>query len=187
VTPLNLVVPMPAEFVAVSGRLRRQIRIDLEARGRMVSMLEEETADQLWAGARAYAEAQGADGPGFERAARIFAQGAAEESDADAVLIPALVYRSTRQRYGNVRWDGVIRSVAGPLQSFEGLVGASLHVLVYAADGERLYEGFGGLEVTHVFVEEKQQLDVRDDLLTEQKYIREGVAVALDPFLGSRP
>jgi len=185
--PANLVVPMPAEFVAVTGRISRQIRIDLEARGRMVSMLDEEKADLLWAGARARVEAQGVGAPGFERAVRIFALGAAEQSDADGVLIPALVYRPANQRYGNARWDGVIRSVPVPLQSFEGLVGASLHVLLYAADGEHLYEGFGGLELTHVFVEEKQRLDVRDDLLREQKYIREGVAIALDPFFGARP
>jgi len=68
------------------------------------------------------------------------------------------------------------------------VMATSLHVIAYSTDGQRVFEARGGLD----FVQEydlsaayswRGQLRMRHPLLRDAEAIREGVQVALSPYL----
>jgi hypothetical protein len=65
----------------------------------------------------------------------------------------------------------------------------SVHVLVFSPKGERIFEGRGGLEVVHEvdLAQFKKKLrfavQLRNDLGQDIGALREGIAIAFDPYL----
>lgn len=123
-------------------------------------------------------------------------------------MMPSIVLQSVQVTDSSGTWDGVRRRVAvvnapsmgigrstdtftkgiraGGLQG--SVMAASLHVLVFSAQGQRVFEGQGGLE----FVEEidlaeasRYQLDFRvsPQAFRDREVLREGVQIALAPYL----
>ena len=115
----------------------------------------------------------------------------------DALLISSLVVRPGSINGGSVWWDGVRRGLPvdarGPydmLPSFRR--GAktpcvSLRVIAYDANGTRLFERVGGLEVANRISFEGEagggHWSKREDLFRDDKALRQGVQLALGPFL----
>ena len=113
----------------------------------------------------------------------------------DVLLIPYLAVRPGSVVGQSVKWDGTTQRLPleyrnrdrAHLEARRGLqVGCtSLHVLAYDAEGKRLFERYGGLEVM-----QRMQIDEngwrwasRDDLFRKRTDLEEGVAIALEPLL----
>ena len=69
-----------------------------------------------------------------------------------------------------------------------GVEALSLWVRVYSAAGEKLFESYGGLEPIQRMrvVDWKFHMEVRDDILEDSETLRDGIAVAFDPYLPRR-
>ena len=65
--------------------------------------------------------------------------------------------------------------------------GLSLHVTVYSPDATRLFESYGGLEVTiYVQVDARSgahDIVERTDLLEDPETMREAIQIAFDPYV----
>jgi hypothetical protein len=113
----------------------------------------------------------------------------------DALVIPYLTVRPGAVNGHSVMWDGVTRrlpletrhraDVLLPVRRGIATPCTSLRVIAYDAAGHRLFERVGGLEVAN-----RLSLDggtgtwgERDDLFQDPKALRQGVQVALGPFL----
>jgi hypothetical protein len=65
----------------------------------------------------------------------------------------------------------------------------SVHVMVFSRAGERVFEGRGGIEFSHeidLALAKRSytwQYRLRDDLFEERDALREGIAIAFDPYL----
>jgi hypothetical protein len=137
-----------------------------------------------------------ADAARFDRAAAaLVAAFRARGTEFDALLIPALVIRQGKVVGQSVQWDGVVRNL--PLE-YENRDKAhiearrrletrctSLRVLAYGADGKRLFERYGGLEVTQrmKIAEGNWSWTLRGDLFRKREDLESGVRVALRPLL----
>ena len=130
-----------------------------------------------------------------------------ESRSFDAVVMPSLVYREGRARAvtHDVDWDGVTRKLVVQNEhqqrmslyytaDFAGKVPAvSLHLLVFSAPGERIFESYAGLDVVHEIdcATTGQAITARWRLrrhrLEDEHALREGVALAFYPYLPLRP
>ena len=73
---------------------------------------------------------------------------------------------------------------------YRGLItGLSLHALVFTPDGRGVFQGFGGLDLVHDSVQKGDGggddpfLKLHSKLLENPEHVREGIALALDPYL----
>jgi len=202
----NLVVALPVELTEAVVRVEQELVAALEARELEVERLELREGHQRWREAAAEARRQGA-----KDAAAPFVQGLAAEREFDALLMPALLLFNVRVTDSSGTWDGVRRRLAtvnqpslgggGSADTFTkgvvygGVTGdvlaTSLHVLVFSRDGQRIYEGRGGLD----FVQEadladahtlRWELRAKYRLLHDPELLRQGIDIALSPYLGSR-
>jgi hypothetical protein len=113
----------------------------------------------------------------------------AVEHDFDVLLMPALEIRNARVNQFSQRWDGVSRGwkdermVGGGSTRWTGDVpAASLRVRVYAATGEEVFDGVGGLDVMFKYTQ-GNQMTLVDAPLSDADHLREGVRIAFDPFI----
>ena len=69
------------------------------------------------------------------------------------------------------------------------ITGLSLHALVFTPDGRGVFQGFGGLDLVHDTVQRREGsvdgsfLRLHPKLLENPEHVREGIALALDPYL----
>jgi hypothetical protein len=73
-------------------------------------------------------------------------------------------------------------------RKFRGqITGLSLHVIVLSGDGKIVFQGLGGLDLVHSVQEgtgaAEPLLRLQPNLLGDTDNLREGIAVALDPYL----
>jgi hypothetical protein len=149
------------------------------------------------------------DAAAAELARARFASAFAERHDFQAIVMPSIVVHYTDTYNSRGSWDGVEQRISvinmprrragrGVSTLSDGITQggvrgsnrvSSVHVLVFSPDGKELFEGRGGLE----FLEEidmamvaegrsRFEFVLRDDLFDE-KVVREGVAIAFDPYL----
>jgi hypothetical protein len=206
--PANLVVALRAELEAGVEPLQEQIVAHLRANGREVERLALPEARALWE-----QSSEGLPGSGgelrFETAAAAFARRLGDSRDFQALVLPSLIVQQVLVRHRGASWDGVERRVrlvnaprptagrksdllvdrlsTGSLHASVRV--ASLHVMVLAADGARIFEGRGGLD----FLEEVDlaeavetlhvELKLRGDLFEDREILREGVEIAFTPLL----
>lgn len=69
------------------------------------------------------------------------------------------------------------------------ITGLSLHALVFTPEGRGVFQGFGGLDLVHDTVQKLEGggdssfLRLHSKLLENPEHVREGIALALDPYL----
>jgi len=204
--PLNLVVSLPAELQQPSKRVFELMSEYLTVSRKNVGSLRLYHARRLLdASVREVKSAPEVE-PEFGSAARVFVRRLGEQSQFDALVMPSLVYRKARIYPGTnaAVWDGVKRplSISSEHDSslsmdytygIQGEIdGVSLHVLVYDANGSRIFEGYGGIDLVHHFDMEGAydaklgRMVMRRDPLSDEAAIRRGIMTAFDPYL-SRP
>jgi hypothetical protein len=198
----NTMVALPAELQDGTKVLRQQIDAYLEFQGRQAQWIDLYDSKRLWSEALNAAKEKGS----IERTAAFFAEKAEQLYDFDAIVMPSLLLHKTRALDGGARWDGVRRQMrvvnapkrpGGRAQStlaegiaYGGISGdvmvTSVHVLVFSRTGERVFEGRGGIGFVHdvdISMKEWQyHLQVRD-LARDIDELREGIAIAFDPYL----
>jgi hypothetical protein len=196
----NTVIALPAELQDTTRTLREQIQVYFEFQGRKAQWLDLYDSKRLWGEAMTTAKQQGA----IEQTPAFFARQLDEQYDFDAIVMPSLLLHNADGHMGNASWDGVKRRMrvlnAPPRRGdrtagieFAGMSGdlmvTSLHVMVFSRDGERIFEGRGGIEFVHevdlASFGKKRTLDVRvrSDLGQDIDALREGIAIAFAPYL----
>jgi len=68
------------------------------------------------------------------------------------------------------------------------ITGLSLHILLFTPEGVGVFQGFGGLDLVHDTMQmregaEDRSLRLQSRLLEDPEHVREGIALALDPYL----
>jgi hypothetical protein len=208
--PLNLVVALPGELERPSGRVSQLTADYLAACGKDVSSVSLYSARDFWRGAvRDVEQSEDAERT-FDTAAPLFVRRIRESQPFDALVMPSLVYRTARIAQGSrfVAWDGVKReletvneprNVGGfhvVIDPAGEMPAVSLHVLVFDADGERIFESYGGLDLVHKFdfssapkVLTKGHLNMplKSRRLGDEAAISEGIAVTFEPYLTPPP
>ena len=127
---------------------------------------------------------------------RVFTRGLLGSTAFDALVVPSLVYREARLNRRRIKWDGVVRRLGKQEdesrrvpESFKGVISAvSLHVMVFGAGGELIFENYGGVNLAHELSlapsgQGELRADLRDDVLGEHRVLRDGVELAFEPYL----
>jgi hypothetical protein len=196
----NTVIALPAELQDTTRTLHEQIDAYFEFQGRQAQWLDLYDSKQLWGEAMTAAKQQG----GLERTPAFFARRLDEQYDFDAIVMPSLLLHQADGSMGTASWDGVkrrMRVLNAPRRrdvptagiEFAGMSGdlmvTSVHVMVFSRNGERIFEGRGGIEFVHevdlAAFGKKRTLDVRvrGDLGQDVDALREGIAIAFAPYL----
>lgn len=201
----NLVLSLPPELQAGTTPLLREIETYLQEHGRGSSRLSLYDGRLLWKRSVAQAKEQGSIGA----AVRIFAAKLAEHFDFEALIMPSILLHTTRVTSSKGSWDGVqrtLRKINTPRRAVGGrgqdlfydgiaLGGVSgevsvisVHLLVFSKDGERIFEGRGGLDFIHEIdlspaKDQHWNPVLRGDLFADRKILRESIEIAFNPYL----
>ena len=200
----NTVIALPAELQGATGPLRDQIDAYLHFHDREAQWLDLFDCKRLWTQAIGAAKEQGA----IEKTPVFFAKALDELYDFNAIVMPSLLVQEARTTEGHASWDGVerqMRVVNAPEQvsginreKMRYLVASgpsgdlgvtSVHVMVFSRNGERVFEGRGGIEFMSELdmssFQRKRAIEMRlrSDLPGGLDALREGIAVAFDPYL----
>ncbi len=198
--PLDVVAPLPPGTETGAASVEAEIRKYLTGHGKRVQPVPSEEAQSAWlASARALKSEVGTTQMNFEGAAATLARRLHGERHFDALVLPWIALGPAKVRGRTVTWDGVTRTlrVVNPqgrslavLKDFEARAAApSLHVAIFAPDGQKLFEGVGGLDLLHALVLEGEPTRIDAELLpraqifADRTPVHEGIAVAFDPFL----
>jgi hypothetical protein len=206
--PLGVVAPLPPEVIAGAMPLERELARYLGERGLAVEAASLPDARAAWIrSAQTLKSEGGTAGMSFDGAARLLARELHAASGVDEVVVPWVAMRPAQMKGRMVAWDGVTRELeryrgrrtgmddARYLDALEGSFAApSLQVAVFSAQGEKLFEGTGGLDLVQdvLLVGDKQagfrvEMPPRDEIFSDTALLREGVALALDPYPGWPP
>jgi hypothetical protein len=206
----NIALALPAEIASGAEPVHQELAAYLEGQGLEVEHLGLSEGRWRWERSGAEVDRQGSTGSA-DAAAAIFVKDMAERREFDVLIMPSLILRSVQVTDSSGTWDGVRRRVnqvnapsmgiAGSTDTFTkglayggisgDLMAASLHLAVFSPDGQRVFEGSGGLD----FIQEADLMDARSrgwDLrikrhpLRNPEVVREGVEIALAPYLPPR-
>jgi hypothetical protein len=200
VLPLNTLVPIARELTGSTDRVFGRMSRYLSASGHERYWIEERDARRLWLESMAIVEASDSMAHDFESAIRIFAGKLGASTSFDALVVASLVYRSARLIRGMVKWDGTSRRIPKienealrVPESYRTTVSAlSLHVMVFDADGDLVFENYGGLDLAHSFSTRPGHagvldIELRETILLRERYINEGVELAFEPYVPRPP
>lgn len=199
--PLNLGVGHADDLAEAEETVEQELVRFLRERGAHVGIVHAGDAQRAWLAAASTQEGEADPARRLDATAAAFVLALRQESDFefDYVLLPSVVYRDARIFGRIASWDGVRRRVksrraSGASQDhyfreWEGeITGLSLHVWVYEPDGERVYQGWGGLDLTHDPVAVGAAMAARPipqaNILANPEHVREGVGLALRPYVG---
>ena len=204
----NTVVALPAELQSVTVAVREQVDAYLGFHDRDAQWIGLLDSRQHWGEAVAAAKKSGA----VQKAPVLLAAVLDELYDFDAIVMPSVLVHKVRASEGGAVWDGVSRQMellnkparlrGQPAGSdgqdtfadgvrFGGVSGdvlvTSIHVLVFSRAGERIFEGRGGF----AFLHDADMKNSRNwswqyrtrDLAADVDAMREGIAIAFDPYL----
>jgi len=199
VLPLNLVAAMPAEVAGGSRRVDEALLGYLAERGKAVEAMKYADALAAWRAAESECRAQShEDCDHFAGVAPIMAQRLRRDHDYQTLIIPYLRFHAARTGSSTAKWHGVKRSVektgsgfgpGGSARLVRGEIRAvSLSVLAFSAEGKKIFEGVGGLDLVDRLrapgdAYQDYSVDVREDVLGDEQMLREGVELALDPLV----
>jgi hypothetical protein len=199
----NTAITLPAELADATGTLREQVDAYLHFHSRDAQWINLYESQQLWSEAVAAATQEGA----VEKAPEFFAKRLDQKYQFDAIVMPSILLHKVRASYGGASWDGVHRQMEivnapsvpnGRAQDTfaEGVaqggvsgevMATSIHVLVFSRAGERIFEGRGGFAFVHdadLANARKRSWSYRlRDLAADIDAMREGIAIAFDPYL----
>ena len=166
---LEVFVPAPVEFANLWTSATEDLGRVRDARGRI-------DLDRLDAASRQLVEDYRARSGGV-----------------DVLLLAYLEVEPVQIRAWAASWDGVERLVpidrhggrrrSGLWPNDRDAPCLSLRVVAYAADGVRLFDARGGLEVLSEYRTASLEEQRRRDLFEDRAAVREGVAIALAPLL----
>jgi hypothetical protein len=207
--PMNLAVPLGADLQDVVDPVSWELVRYLQAHGARVAAIWGPDATALWGRVEGAFAAGGKPAPPAEAVASGFARAVAAESPFDLLVMPSLVYRDAHVEGRVAAWDGVQRRIRftlepsavapqavdaesriaepGPRRFRGKITGLSLHALVLNAQGKLAFQGFGGLDLVHDIREgeggKESVLRLQAEPLDDTDHLREGIALALDPYL----
>lgn len=195
--PLNVAVSLPEEFEKSVPRVSEQMLRYIESHGRQVDSISAYEGHQLWIQSVKQAGVASRLVAGFDSAVVALTKQLAKTRSFDAVVMPSLVFRKAQLSRRTASWDGVKRririvsyrksdSIIRTLSFGDGTITAvSLHIFVFSSDGIRVFESFAGIEVAHevAVFEREYQFELREDLLDDDDVLRDGIALAFDPYL----
>lgn len=205
VLPLNVTVVMPAELESSSPVVWKELELYLSAHGKKLKTVAFPVARLLWAQSiqRARSGEKGRRA-GFDAAARLLVLELSRHADFDIVIVPSLFVQEAAFSGTRARFDGVERELdyeaygreakeIAARAPVEGAApAASLHAVVLDAQGNKLQEGQGGLDLlVDVLVrtsrdgvaEPSFDFETRTDVFANRDHVREGIEAALAPFL----
>ena len=199
----NTVIALPAEIHGVTDSLREQIDAYLHFHGREAQWINLYDSRKLWGEAAGAAKQKGA----VDQTPAYFAERLDQLYDFDAIIMPSILVHKARASDGGAVWDGVSRRMEllnEPMRPIGGqdtfaqgveaggvsgdVLVTSVHVLVFSRAGERIFEGRGGFAFVHdgdMAGAQKNwawKLRIRD-LAKDIDAMREGIAIAFDPYL----
>jgi len=204
ILPLNVAVVMPRVLEAKSPAVWHALEVYLRRDDRRLRTVSYEVARKFWLECIEQARAKKGAKASYEDAARLLVLRLAKYADFDTVIAPTLYVREARISGRIASWDGVERpveieaaaSVARQVADvpLEGSApAASLHAVVFDAQGNEIQEGRGGLDLL-VSVRVRRSagplggapafdFEPRTDFFSDPAHLREGIAKALSPFL----
>src|SRR5262245_48869452 len=192
--PTNALSPAPTFLVAPGERLQTEIGTYLEEAGRTYSSLPQSKA---LAAVRALGPGAGptSDGSAPDERLSALARALAGTYEFEVMAFPELVIHPVLVQQGRSgTWNGVkrpVRVIRGE-DAPEGMFsmtgrqpGISLRMRIFARDGTKYFESYGGLELLQEARTKgnKFYMEIRPDLLTDPGVLREGVELALWPYL----
>jgi hypothetical protein len=206
---MNLFLSLPSEISEGAAPVQREVLAYLAERDLSIERLG--LGPGRTALRRAAAEARRRGTP--DAAREIFVQALAQERSFDVVVMPSLLLHGVQVTDSSGTWNGVRRRLAmlnAPVRATgraddtfaEGVaaggisgdvMATSLHVMVFSAQGERVFEGMGGLDFIHDIdlapARQSYHYDLRRKvrLLGDPKLVREGVEIAFGPYLPPPP
>lgn len=203
--PLNVTAVMPDELEGASPVVFEELRAYLQAHGTRLKTVAYPAARQLWlASIREARSGQAGARAGFDEAARIFVGKLASHADFDTVILASLFLQGAPVSGRTATWDGVERTLeieegrwADSVTDETLLVGlapaASLHAVVLDAAGNKVQEAQAGLALLQQIRVlrpggsplggPRYELVPRPAPFAEREAVREGIALALAPFL----
>ena len=210
ILPFNLAVSMPSEIESFSPIVWEELEVYLRAHGKQLRTVSMRDARRLWhSSIEQVRDGKSGDSAGYDEAVSVLVRELAKHAEFDAVIAPSLVIRKAHISGGTALWDGVARvleleedpGTAIGIRDDAPLVGeapgASLHAVVLNRAGEKVQETVGGLDLlVRVRVLGKPdarasdpgfEFAARTDLFADRAHLREGIAVALAPFLRPLP
>jgi hypothetical protein len=215
---MNLAVPLAPDLEDAVEPVDAELIRYLQARGARVAVIWPPDAATLWRDSVAALQAKRDGPPPFAAAASVFSRALAGHADYDLLVLPSLVFRDAEVMGRFAHWDGVRRRIrlrvrsgsplgraqpipdpmvstdrgsAGPVTpEWRGHITAlSIHALVLTPEGRGVFQGFGGLDLVHDPVKEREgspdqpMLHLQSSVLRSSAHVREGVALALDPYM----
>jgi hypothetical protein len=197
---MNALLPIAAELTGSADRTMGRVTRYLSVQGYQRFWIEEAAVKRLWRDSVAQVDASDSVSHDFSSAMRVFAGKLGESAPFDALVVASLVYRKATLARGVVKWDGVTRGLpkleadeARVPDSYQGTISAvSLHVMVFDASGELVFENYGGLDLAHAFsvkpgAEGELNARLRETFLDRQRLLNEGVELAFEPYLPRSP
>lgn len=216
ILPLNVAAAMPEELVAQSPIVWDELEIYLRGRDRQLKTVNPRDIRRLWIASvrEVRARPEGAKA-GYKEAARVLVGKLAQYAEFDGVIVPSLFIRKAQIHDQAASWDGVERPVeleaSGAARTkltmsdtmgdekldakLEGVApAASFHAVVFDAQGNEIQEAVGGIELL-VSVEALARRSgaitfkyvTRTDLFSNLAWVRQGIALALAPFIPLQP
>jgi hypothetical protein len=209
ILPFNVAAVMPSELDPASPIVWKELKLYLRAHGKRLKTVSFRDARRFWLSSirQVRAGEKGARA-GYDDAARVLVLELAKHAEFDTLIAPSLFIRNAPITERIAAWDGVERPVeveendpgAGSIPADAPLSGlapaASLHAVVLDANGDKLQEAQGGLELlVRVRVlggdapgsQPTFEFAARSDLFANREHVREGIAEALAPFLPPLP
>jgi hypothetical protein len=204
VLPLNVAMPIPTALGDQSLAVRQELESYLRSHGKRLKTVSYRDARRLWLAsigqARRVAEGEEAD---YDAVASPLVLELRRHAEFDAVIAPSVFIQQASMTGTKASWDGVTRTIEihrdnrtilRPAVSGSSTArAASLHVVVFDADGHKLQEAQGGLDLLvraradegfGQMVDNRFWLfESRPDFFDNREHLREGIAKALQPFL----
>lgn len=204
ILPLNVTSPLPAELQGASGLVWSALRVYLESHQIKLQTLSPEAARGLWlASIKAAQSDPKIKNPGYDDAARAFVHELLESAQFDALLVPSLYVQRAILSGTVARWDDTETTIAvdvvgrgaqilddAPLEG--AAPAASLHVVVFGADGGKIQEARAGLALlvgaritpaSGARTEPDISFVPRKEPFSDHAALVLGVSRALSPFL----
>jgi hypothetical protein len=203
ILPCNVTVPVPGILENTTGDVLGALVGFLRDRGDSIELLSPNRAHELWRASVAEVEGSTTLTHDYKSAVQVFVSRVRELASFDVLIMPSVVYRDTevKAKQRQVKWDGVIRRYrvinysekAKKTQLATSIApvipGVSLHLVLFSPDGTSIFEKYGGIDLSHDVDLKRSEITMTSDLafrerlLRDAEYLREGIAVAFDPYL----
>ena len=204
VMPVNLTIKTPSEFDPVLNDMFGMIAGYIRDRGDSLETISREDATAKWAESILEVKESEALSNDFATAMHVYVGHLGENHSFDAVIVPSIVYRTTKTRDRTVKWDGVFRKMKvinlSDQAKKKGLAralnleisGVSLHVMAFDQDGDLVFQKYGGLDIVHdvdmtgAEFTMSPRFSFKEALFKESDHLSEGIGIAFDPYLPKR-